>query len=90
MPKARTRGSAARLRALRTARAYRIGQTVELLRGHLVEIEVTARNFALSGEASNEDLGAELIRAAGQLVHGVLALDRACQRAADLARRSPA
>ena len=89
----RRRGSAAR--ALRTARAYRIGQIVETLRGRLVELEVVLRDLTLSGAASNEDLGAELLRLAGQVNRTSLSLDRACQRIASmppppLRRRPPA
>ena len=89
----RRRGSAAR--ALRTARAYRIGGMVEALRDHLLELEVVLRDLTLSASASNEDLGTELVRLAGQVNRATLSLDRACQRIASmppppLRRRSPA
>jgi len=81
--------------ALRTAQAYRIAWTVEALRGRLVELEVVLRDLTLSGSASNEDLGAELLRLAGQVNRTTLSLDRACQRIArmpppPLRRRPPA
>jgi hypothetical protein len=68
---------------------------VETLRGHLVEMEVLLRDLALSGGASNEDLGAELLRLAGQVNRTTLSLKRACQRIATmppppLCRRPPA
>ena len=88
----RRRGSAARI--LRTAQAYRIARTVEALRGRLVELEVVLRDLALSGAASNEDLGAELLRLAGQVNRTTLSLKRACQRIASMPppaiRRRPA
>ena len=70
--------------ALRTAQAYRIAWTVEALRGRLVELEVVLRDLTLSGSASNEDLGAELLRLAGQVNRTTLSLDRACQRIATM------
>jgi len=88
----RRRGSAAR--ALRTAQAYRVGQMVEALRDHLLELEVVLRDLTLSGAASNEDLGAELLRLAGQVNRTTLSLKRACQRIASMPppaiRRRPA
>jgi len=78
----RRRGSAAR--ALRTAQAYRIAWTVEALRGRLVELEVVLRDLTLSGAASNEDLGADLLRLAGQVNRTTLSLKRACQRIASM------
>lgn len=68
-----------RARSLRMARIYRIGQTVEVLRGHLVELEVVVRDLAHSGEASNQDLGVELVRVAVRVFKLALRLVRACR-----------
>jgi len=89
----RRRGSAARAR--RTAQGYQIARTVEVLRGRLVELEVVLRDLTLSGAASNEDLGAELLRLAGQVNRTTLSLKRACERIVSmpppvLRRRQPA
>ena len=77
-----TLGWAIRVHALRTAKAYRIGRTVEAFRGHLVELEVILRALTLSGEASNEDLGAEILKVASRVAHNAAALERACRRIA--------
>jgi len=67
---------------------------VEALRDHLLELEVVLRDLTLSGAASNEDLGAELLRLAGQVNRTTLSLKRACQRIASMPppaiRRRPA
>jgi hypothetical protein len=92
---ARRPSLAARKCNLRTAMAYRIGPTIEALWGRVVELEVVLRDLALSGEASNEDLGAELVGLARQTVVTALCLERACQRIVGVPlrpvrRRSPA
>jgi hypothetical protein len=61
----------------------------------LVELEVVLRDLTLSGAASNEDLGAELLRLAGQVNRTTLSLKRACERIVSmpppvLRRRQPA
>ena len=67
-------------REIVTGKAYRLGHTIEILRGHLVELEVLLRDVALSGEASNEDLNVGLVKLAGGVVSGALRLERACHR----------
>ena len=76
------RRRAIRVHVLRTAKIYRMGRTVEALRGHLVELEVILRDLTLSGEASNEDLGAEVLKVAARVAHNAAALERACRRIA--------
>jgi len=66
-----------------TGEAYRIGHTIETLRGHLVELEVLLRDLALSGTASNEDLAAEVVKVGGRVARNAAALDYACRRIAD-------
>jgi len=67
-----------------TGEAYRLGHTIEILRGHIVELEVLLRDLALSGTASNEDLGAELVKLAGRVAHNAAALERSCRRIASM------
>ena len=62
-----------------TGEAYRLGHTIETLRGHLVELEVLLRDVAISGHASNEDLGGELVKLAARVVRNAAALEYACR-----------
>jgi hypothetical protein len=77
----------AKRRGAITAKVWPLRHTIEMLRGHLVELEILLRDVALSGEASNDDLGVELVVVAGRVAHNAVAIMRACHRIREMGWR---